>query len=377
MFKRGMSILISIIGAILGIIIANIAMSGFFGEPKSSILKIVILVVAALIFGFIFYHLSPKFISIELKLIDSIEESLKNFSLVDIIIGTIGLIVGLFLAFLISQPLLKLNIPGIGKVLTVVLEIIFYIGMGFLGTKLALNYNEEFIVFLDRVKTRDKTNIKIPTKDNKIKPKIVDTSTIIDGRIIDILKTGFLEGTLIIPIFVIEELQHIADSDNYLRRQKGRRGLDILKTMQTDYKDRVKVVDKRYKDIDKVDSMLIKMSEELKANLLTNDYNLNKVANVQGIFVYNINDLANAMRPIFIAGEPIKVSIIKEGRENNQGIGYLDDGTMIVVEDGKKYLGEVIECTVTSVLQTSAGKMIFAKKSETDKLDTNNSDTEK
>lgn len=364
MFRRGMSILISIIGAILGIIFTNIIFNNFIEKSTSVIIKIVAMIVAAVVFGFIFYALAPKFISVELKLIESIEDSLKKFSLVDIVIGTIGLVVGLILAFLISQPLLKLNIPGIGTVLTVILEIVFYIGMGFLGTKLALNYHDDFLAFFERIKTKEKPNLKFSSKDSKVRPKIVDTSTIIDGRIIDILKTGFLEGNLIIPIFVIEELQHIADSDNYLRRQKGRRGLDILKTMQTEYKDKVKVVDKRYPNIDKVDSMLVKMSEELNANLLTNDYNLNKVADLQEVFVFNINDLANAMRPVFVAGEPINVSIIKEGRENNQGIGYLDDGTMIVVEDGKKYLGQVIECTVTSVLQTSAGKMIFAKKSE-------------
>ena len=359
MFRRGMSILISIIGAILGIIFTNVIFSNFIEKSTSVIIKIVAMIVAAVVFGFIFYALAPKFISVE-----SIEDSLKKFSLVDIVIGTIGLVVGLILAFLISQPLLKLNIPGIGTVLTVIFEIVFYIGMGFLGAKLALNYHDDFLAFFDRIKTKEKPNLKFSSKDSKVRPKIVDTSTIIDGRIIDILKTGFLEGNLIIPIFVIEELQHIADSDNYLRRQKGRRGLDILKTMQTEYKDKVKVVDKRYPNIDKVDSMLVKMSEELNANLLTNDYNLNKVADLQEVFVFNINDLANAMRPVFVAGEPINVSIIKEGRENNQGIGYLDDGTMIVVEDGKKYLGQVIECTVTSVLQTSAGKMIFAKKSD-------------
>ena len=364
MFRRGMSILISIIGAVLGIIFTNVIFSNFIEKSTSMIIKVVAMIVAAVVFGFIFYALAPKLISVELKLIESIEDSLKKFSLVDIIIGTIGLVVGLVLAFLISQPLLKLNIPGIGTVLTVILEIVFFIGMGFLGAKLALNYHDDFISFFEKVRTKDKPNLKFSSKDSKVRPKIVDTSTIIDGRIIDILKTGFLEGNLIIPIFVIEELQHIADSDNYLRRQKGRRGLDILKTMQTEYKDKVKVVDKRYPNIDKVDSMLVKMSEELNANLLTNDYNLNKVADLQEVFVFNINDLANAMRPVFVAGEPINVSIIKEGRENNQGIGYLDDGTMIVVEDGKKYLGEIIECTVTSVLQTSAGKMIFAKKSD-------------
>ena len=366
MFRRGMSILISIIGAILGVILTNVVFNSLIDKSANWIVKSLAMVAAAVIFGFIFYLLAPKFISIELKLIESVEDSLKKFSLVDILIGTLGLVIGLILAFLISQPLLKLNIPGIGTVLTVILEIVFYIGMGVLGAKLALNYHDDFISFFEKIRTREKSQVKFSNKDSKVKPKIVDTSTIIDGRIVDILNTGFLEGNLIIPIFVIEELQHIADSDNYLRRQKGRRGLDILKTMQTEYKERVKVLDKRYPNIDKVDSMLIKMSEEYNANLLTNDYNLNKVANLQEVFVYNINDLANAMRPVFVAGEPINVSIIKEGRENNQGIGYLDDGTMIVVEDGKKYLGQIIECTVTSVLQTSAGKMIFAKKRDKD-----------
>ena len=225
-----MSILISIIGAILGIIFTNVIFSNFIEKSTSVIIKIVAMIVAAVVFGFIFYALAPKFISVELKLIESIEDSLKKFSLVDIVIGTIGLVVGLILAFLISQPLLKLNIPGIGTVLTVILEIVFYIGMGFLGAKLALNYHDDFLAFFERIKTKEKPNLKFSSKDSKVRPKIVDTSTIIDGRIIDILKTGFLEGNLIIPIFVIEELQHIADSDNYLRRQKGRRGLDILKT---------------------------------------------------------------------------------------------------------------------------------------------------
>ncbi|MDU2639363.1 MAG: PIN/TRAM domain-containing protein, partial [Finegoldia magna] len=164
-----MSILISIIGAILGIIFTNVIFSNFIEKSTSVIIKIVAMIVAAVVFGFIFYALAPKFISVELKLIESIEDSLKKFSLVDIVIGTIGLVVGLILAFLISQPLLKLNIPGIGTVLTVIFEIVFYIGMGFLGAKLALNYHDDFLAFFERIKTKEKPNLKFSNKDSKVR----------------------------------------------------------------------------------------------------------------------------------------------------------------------------------------------------------------
>ncbi|MDL2310595.1 PIN domain-containing protein [Peptostreptococcaceae bacterium OttesenSCG-928-C18] len=209
-----------------------------------------------------------------------------------------------------------------------------------------------------RFKTPKEKTVK-KTNDKFI--KILDTSVIIDGRIKDILEAGFIDGKIIVPIFVLEELQHIADSDNDLRRQKGRRGLDILKLIQNITSSDVEVSQKRYPDIEEVDSKILQLAKELKATVITNDYNLNKVAAVRDIRVLNINELANAMKPIVIPGEQMTVTIIKDGKESNQGLAYLDDGTMVVVEDGRKSIGKTVETVVTSVLQTAAGKMIFVR----------------
>ncbi|MDY6065807.1 MAG: TRAM domain-containing protein [Finegoldia sp.] len=276
--------------------------------------------------------------------------------------GTVALIVSLIIATLITIPILNLELTGVLKLISVIIIVLIYIFLSIIGIRTALGYKDElhFLKFI----SKDRQGAKPTKKYNGVSDKIVDTSVIIDGRIVDILATGFLEGNLYIPNFVIEELQHIADSENDIRRVKGRRGLDILKNMQNDYGDRIIVTKKNYKDIEEVDSKLLSLAKDLDASLLTNDYNLNKVAKLHNIKVYNINELANAMKPIFISGEDITVSVIKEGKEKNQGIGYLDDGTMIVVENGKDYIGHVIDCVVTSVLQNSAGKMIFAKKKD-------------
>jgi uncharacterized protein YacL len=193
-------------------------------------------------------------------------------------------------------------------------------------------------------------------------PKIVDTSVIIDGRIADICDSGFLDGTLIIPRFVLGELQNIADSSDVLRRAKGRRGLDILKGMQ-DKVDKVQivVVEDDFPEIREVDSKLLKLAQVYQAKVITNDYNLNKVAQIQGVSVLNINDLANALKPAVLPDEQMAVKIIKEGKEPLQGVGYLDDGTMVVVDGGKEYVGQSVSVVVTSVLQTAAGRMIFGK----------------
>ena len=194
--------------------------------------------------------------------------------------------------------------------------------------------------------------------------KLLDTSSIIDGRIAELCATGFLEGPLLVPVFVLEELQLIADSSDLLKRTKGRRGLDILKQMQEDRHVQVDIISDDFEDAQGVDSKLIRLGRQLGAKVITNDYNLNKVAELQGVIVLNINDLANAMKPARVPGEEMNVLIVKAGKEENQGIAYLDDGTMIVVENGEKYIGMNIPVTVTSVLQTSAGRMIFVKVSD-------------
>ena len=194
-------------------------------------------------------------------------------------------------------------------------------------------------------------------------PKIFDTSVIIDGRIADIMKTGFLEGPIVIPEFVLVELRHIADSSDALKRNRGRRGLDILNKIQTEYGVEIynTVGDKALEEIPEVDAKLLKLGQMMNGKVVTNDYNLNKVAGIKGVDVLNINELANTLKPVVLPGEEMILALVKEGKENNQAVAYLDDGTMIVVEEGKKYIGQTIKVVVTSVLQTAAGRMIFAK----------------
>jgi len=191
--------------------------------------------------------------------------------------------------------------------------------------------------------------------------KILDTSVIIDGRIADLIDTKFIEGVLIVPKFVLEELQQIADSEDSIKRIRGRRGLDVLNRLKKDKNTLIRITDQDFPEIAEVDSKLIKLAKTLNAKIITNDFNLYKVAEIQGITVLNINQLANALKPVVLPGEKMKLVVVKEGKDPGQGIGYLDDGTMIVIDNGKKYVGDEVFVTVTSVLQTPAGRMIFAK----------------
>jgi len=191
--------------------------------------------------------------------------------------------------------------------------------------------------------------------------KLLDTSVIIDGRISDVCQTGFIEGTLVVPQFILRELQHIADSSDPLRRARGRRGLDILHRIQKISNISVRIIEEDLPQIKEVDSKLVALAKIMDAKILTNDFNLNKVAELQGVTVLNINELANALKPVVLPGESMKVFVLKEGKEHNQGVAYMDDGTMVVVENGKRYIGKNIDVTVTSVLQTTAGRMIFTK----------------
>ena len=195
-------------------------------------------------------------------------------------------------------------------------------------------------------------------------PKVLDTSVLIDGRIYDICKAGFLEGPLVAPAFVLDELRHIADSADSLRRNRGRRGLDVLARLQEEAESRVRIVDKDYPDAEEVDVKLLRLARDLGGAVLTNDYNLNKVAGVTGVRVLNINELAGALRPAVLPGEEMTVQVIREGKEPGQGVAYLEDGTMVVVENGRRRMGEKLEIEVTTVLQTSAGRMIFGRAKE-------------
>lgn len=289
-------------------------------------------------------------------LIKLLEETLVKAPAADVVFGTLGLIVGLIVAFLIVSSLNTLNISVISAVFPFFITLL----LGHLGFQVGFKKRDELINLFTIRKKKDfeETNVK---ERHGVELKILDTSVIIDGRIADICQTGFLEGTLVIPQFVLEELQHIADSSDVLKRNRGRRGLDILNKIQKELSINVEIYEGDFEDIQEVDSKLVKLAKLVSGLVVTNDFNLNKVCDLQGVPVLNINDLANAVKPIVLPGEELHIQVIKDGKEHNQGIAYLDDGTMIVVEGGRDYINKHIDVVVTSVLQTSAGRMIFAK----------------
>lgn len=312
-----------------------------------------------IIFGLIFFRLTPALKNQSKKVANDIETDLQKMSANDLVLGTIGLIAGLIIAFLISQIYVGIKIPYVD----VILNIITYITLGYVGIVVATRKGKD-------IRTSWLMSKRISSggsKGNKNKadatPKIFDTSVIIDGRISDIMKTGFLEGPIVIPEFVLVELRHIADSSDALKRNRGRRGLDILNKIQTEYGVEIynTVGDKALEEIPEVDAKLLKLGQMMGGKVVTNDYNLNKVAGIKGVEVLNINELANTLKPVVLPGEEMILALVKEGKENNQAVAYLDDGTMIVVEEGKKYIGQTIKVIVTSVLQTAAGRMIFAR----------------
>ena len=348
MLNRIIKTSFSILGAITGYsILRTIFINNNINISES--IRISIFVIFSLFFCAIFYFISAKIIEFLGGFIDKFESRIQNITLSELLICAIGLIMGLIVANLISIPILKIEILG------VTFAVFINILLGFAGVALALRKkNDIFSDFFKDSKTLSKST-------SLGQSKLLDTSTIIDGRILDIYSTGFVDGHIIIPSFVLEELRHIADSTDGTRRARGRRGLDILNLLQKDNNYVVRIAELDYKDIQEVDEMLLKASLELKCKLVTTDYNLSKVARLRGIEVLNINDLANAVKPVALPGEEMNVQIIKDGKEAGQGVAFLDDGTMIVVEGGKKYVGETIQIIVTSVLQTSAGRLIFAK----------------
>lgn len=293
-----------------------------------------------------------------------VERQLSKMPTHDVVAGVLGLAIGLIIANLLGVAFSR--IPLIGPYIPIIFSIVF----GYLGLYITIKKRKDIIALLPnrskngniKEETKSASNVE-QVKANLSEPsyKLLDTSVIIDGRIADICKTGFIEGTLLIPVFVLEELQFIADSSDLLKRTRGRRGLDILKRIQTEFDMLVKIDHHDYDGVTGVDSKLIRLGQEIGAKIITNDFNLNKVADLQGVQVLNINELANAIKPVVIPGETMVVIVVKDGKEQGQGVAYLDDGTMIVVEGGHKHLNETLEVVVTSVLQTAAGRMIFAK----------------
>ena len=321
----------------------------------------------AIIFGFIFYCIAPSLGRQGNKMADNIGNELKGVSGSDLAAGTIGLIAGLVLAFLLT----KIYQDVVSKAIYLTLTIAIYIILGFLGAVIGTKKGSEIITKSiakmqpGRQDLQEENPYAYNEKDRKRSrvPKILDTSVIIDGRILEIMKTGFLEGPIVIPEFVLVELRHIADSSDGLKRTRGRRGLDILNKIQEEYGIEIYNTDseKAIKEIPEVDVKLLKLAQIIKGKVVTNDFNLNKVAAIKEVPVLNINELANAMKPMVIPGETMTVTLIKQGKDQNQAVAYLDDGTMIVVENGRKKIGQTVEIMVTSVLQTAAGRMIFGK----------------
>ncbi len=270
--------------------------------------------------------------------------------------ATIGLIIGLIIATLTAFPLSLLP-PPFSNILPFASLILF----GYVGAWIMIMRERDiFNLFGGRLAREGKSSRASSSEGISERMVLLDTSVIIDGRIADVSRTGFLDGVLTIPRFVLNELQHIADSSDPLRRNRGRRGLDMLNKLQKDSVVPIKITDMDVEEVREVDDKLVRLAKQLRAPVLTNDFNLNKVAEIQGVRVLNINELANALRAIVLPGENMHVKLVQDGKELGQGVAYLDDGTMVVVENGKKYIGNSIDVTVTRMLQTNQGRMIFA-----------------
>jgi len=350
-----------------------------FGITLMNLVCILVGVALGLIVGRL---TAPFFISTLKRFSAWVEGQLSKMPIHDVIAGAAGLAIGLILAALLGAAFS--GIPIVGNYIPVVFSIVF----GYLGIRITMTKSEDITALLDMVPRflRDLARAREPKDEPPPQPqlqpapvpqpvvaeegplkaedkhyKLLDTSVIIDGRIADIIDSGFVEGTLLIPVFVLEELQHIADSADALKRTRGRRGLDILQKIRSGSKVGVEISNQDFEDIAEVDSKLVKLGQLVGGKIITNDFNLNKVSELRGVPVLNINELANAVKPVVIPGESMKVTVVKDGKEQGQGVAYLDDGTMIVIENGHRFLNATIDVEVTSALQTAAGRMIFAK----------------
>ena len=279
-----------------------------------------------------------------------IEANLKQVSVRGLSSMVFCLLLGIFMANLVSDIL---SLLPLDEVLKPILRVILTLVFSYLGAVMALRGKDEFNLIIPYVRFK-----RQDIKDGVI---LLDTSAIIDGRVSDIFKTGFLGGRLVVPRFILQELQRLADSEDDTKRQRGRRGMDILKNMQKDPVADIRIHEDDLTGNEAVDLKLIKLSKIMDARICTTDFNLSRIASIQGVEMLNINDLVNAVKPVVFTGEELEIKLLKEGKEASQAIGYLEDGTMVVVSDGRKGLGQTVKVYVTSALQTQAGRMIFAK----------------
>ena len=363
MLKKLLRGIFSVIGLIIGYFISEILLTippiASLTYLSTTIGRVTFVIIICFIFGLILYIISPIIYKSISNLIEYIEKSMQKMSITEILYGTVGAVMTLILMTFIAKPISEVD-NRIGPILLILVNVVAAI----IGAEIMIKKKEDITALL--------VNIKKPViKEKKAKetvkevvkgiPKILDTSVIIDGRIFDICETGFVEGPLVIPNFVLDELRHISDSSDSLKRNRGRRGLDILNRIQKELSIETQIVEDDFPKIAEVDAKLLKLAQKIDGKVITNDYNLNKVAEFQGVPVLNINELSNAIKPVVLPGEEMTIDIVKDGKESSQGVAYLEDGTMIVVESGRKYIGQTTDVIVTSVLQTAAGRMIFAK----------------
>ncbi|MGL4731797.1 MAG: PIN/TRAM domain-containing protein [Clostridium sp.] len=360
MLRKILRLLITLGGGSLGYVVGKLTiesklLSRIGIESISSFKGILFIIFCILLFLLFFYFISSYVTKLIIKAIDYVEKRLQKLPAADMLLGLVGAVVGLIVASL-SATLVKPT-SAVSTIIMFIITVVLVV----IGADMAIRKKEDiFNLFSNMKKNSSNKESKIKAA-NKESAKVLDTSVIIDGRIFDLCQTGFIEGKLVIPNFVLDELRHIADSGDGLKRTRGRRGLDILNKIQKELSIKVEIWEGDFPEIAEVDSKLLKLAQVMKGKVITNDYNLNKVAEVQGVPVLNINELANAIKPVVLPGEEMKIQIVKDGKESGQGLAYLDDGTMIVVEDGKNHIGDVVIVTVTSVLQTAAGRMIFAR----------------
>ena len=329
---------------IFTIIVTSIAgLISYFDLPVAPVTK-----------DYIFFGIFTGIVFISTAIFTFLEYKMINEKGKKVFIALIGMVLGAFLGSHVGTVVIE-TFPSVASLpVKFILQIIFvYLG---------------FVIGWFKSEELDFTSYGVIPKDTiSTNYKILDTSVIIDGRIADIAETGFLEGVLVVPKFVLKELQQVADSSDPLKRSRGRRGLDILNTMKASKKAVIKITDKDFHDTKEVDSKLLKLAKHMNAIIITNDFNLNKVAEFQEVQVLNVNELSNAVKPIVLPNEELKITIIKEGKDQKQGIAYLDDGTMIVVDNGKEFIGREVDVVVTSILQTPAGRMIFTQLSDDNK----------
>lgn len=356
MLKRIIRLIYLVVGAMVGFYYLPLLWDIVNWQINPSLLVFMDIAIGAIIL----WLLSLLFVNPTIKIIHRLEHDLTSKSPLYVFFGALLTILGLVLAVLISIPLWRTRIPVVNNLLPILLMVAF----SYYGFKIGTSRLDDWkkLAGARRNKENNGKGEVIKQQDtNYHHYKILDTNILIDGRIYDLVKTGFLEGTLLVPNFVLYELQYIADSGESIKRVRGRRGLDILNKLRKEKIVPIEMYDGDFEDIPEVDSKLIALAKKVDGVIVTNDYNLNKVIQFQNVDVLNINNLAKSLRPRVIPGETLKVVVVKKGTERQQGVAYLDDGTMVVVEDGRYFMNKPIDVEVTSALQTDAGRMIFAR----------------